>query len=377
MKYRPKNFISLLGDIRLDRAYYHCDACHTGHILWDKQLRLSSERLTPAAQEVVTLLGIQDSFGKVAERTLQKSTGIRLSESTVERVTESAGAALGQALEAGQVFGECGESAKWEWHPDAEGKTCAYVSVDATGVLMQGPGGAKVEGRMVNVGMIFNPQPRPTEKPSKSMSMPCDGVRYLAGFYALDELGPLLRRQGGQVGMNDADQWIALTDAGSGLEHFMEVQFPRAVCVLDFQHPVGYLTPLANALRDTPEDREALLSAWCHTLKHEGGATMRTILESLDGTCSSASFRDAYETARTYFRNQADRMKYPEYLRKGWQIGSGAVESACKTVINQRLCMGGMRWGESGSDNVAHLRALVRSDPDQWDGFWAIFNMAA
>ncbi len=30
----------------------------------------------------------------------------------------------------------------------------------------------------------------------------------------------------------------------------------------------------------------------------------------------------------------------------------------------------GMRWGEQGSDAVAHLRALYRSDPDQWDGFW-------
>ncbi len=64
-------------------------------------------------------------------------------------------------------------------------------------------------------------------------------------------------------------------------------------------------------------------------------------------------------------------MDYPEYLRRGWQIGSGAVESGCKTVVNQRLCLGGMRWGEAGSDAVAHLRALYRSDPDQWDAFWA------
>jgi hypothetical protein len=47
------------------------------------------------------------------------------------------------------------------------------------------------------------------------------------------------------------------------------------------------------------------------------------------------------------------------------------VESACKTVVNQRLCLGGMRWGEEGSDAVAHLRALYRSDPDQWDGYWS------
>lgn len=63
-------------------------------------------------------------------------------------------------------------------------------------------------------------------------------------------------------------------------------------------------------------------------------------------------------------------MNCPSCQQAGWQIATGAVESACKTVIHQRLCMGGMRWGEEGSDAVAHLRALDRSDPDQWDGFW-------
>ncbi|WP_143393724.1 hypothetical protein [Fimbriiglobus ruber] len=35
----------------------------------------------------------------------------------------------------------------------------------------------------------------------------------------------------------------------------------------------------------------------------------------------------------TYFTNQTHRMDYPHYLAQGWQIGSGPVESACKTVI--------------------------------------------
>ena len=71
-----------------------------------------------------------------------------------------------------------------------------------------------------------------------------------------------------------------------------------------------------------------------------------------------------------YLGKNEGRVDYPKYLRNGWQIASGAVESACKTVVNQRLCLGGMRWGEEGSDAVAHLRALYRSDTDQWDAFW-------
>ena len=66
----------------------------------------------------------------------------------------------------------------------------------------------------------------------------------------------------------------------------------------------------------------------------------------------------------------AHRMEYPEYLARGWCIGSGAVESACKTVVGQRLKLAGMRWGEDGAHAVCHLRALYRSEKGQWDAFW-------
>ena len=86
------------------------------------------------------------------------------------------------------------------------------MSLDATGILMQGDGAAKADGRMVYVGMIYNPQPRAADE--EALSKPCDGARYLAGLYALEELGLQMRRQGAQVGMDAAERWIALTDGG-------------------------------------------------------------------------------------------------------------------------------------------------------------------
>ena len=61
----------------------------------------------------------------------------------------------------------------------------------------------------------------------------------------------------------------------------------------------------------------------------------------------------------------------PSTWRKGWCIGSGAVESACKTVVGQRLKLAGMRWGEDGAHAVCHLRALYRSEKGQWEAFWS------
>jgi len=149
------------------------------------------------------------------------------------------------------------------------------------------------------------------------------------------------------------------------------VNFPRAVKILDFHHATVNLTALAKMLRPGPAG-DKLLTAWCHTLKHAGGARLITVLERLQATKMTEAARTEHERVLTYYRKNVERMDYPAYLRRGWQIASGAIESACKTVVNQRLGQGGMRWGQAGSDAVAHLRALYRSDANQWDAFWCV-----
>jgi hypothetical protein len=329
-------------------------------------LRLTEQRLTPAAREVVSIAGVKESFGMAAGMALQKTTGLRLSESTVQRTTETAGALVGEYLQNGALFGSV---KPYDWHQDARGKTCAYVSLDWTGIMMQGEDGAKADGRMVAVGMVFNPQPRQDDE--DALSKPCDGVRYLAGLYTIDEMGLQLRRQAGQVGMNQAEQWIALTDGGNGLERFIDVNFPRAEKILDFRHAAEHVSDFAKQYRRGP-GATPLAHAWCHTLKHAGGKQLVRDLNRLKRQAMSVETQDAYDKLLHYLRSNEHRMDYPRYLKNGWHIASGGVESACKRVVNQRLCMGGMRWGESGSDAMAHLRALYLSDANQWDAFWAI-----
>jgi hypothetical protein len=69
-------------------------------------------------------------------------------------------------------------------------------------------------------------------------------------------------------------------------------------------------------------------------------------------------------------RKNVHRLEYPEYAARGWQIGSGVIASAGKTVVGQRLKGAGKRWSEAGAHAVCHLRALYRSDATQWKTFW-------
>jgi hypothetical protein len=349
--------VSLLGAVRVERSYYHCRHCRRGHSPTDERLGLSAADLTPGAEQAAALAGVLGSFAEAAAKILPRLAGLRLSESTVERAAERAGRRVGGRLAAGATFGPARD---WDWQRDAEGKTCAYVSADLTGVGMQGPSGAAAEGRMAAVAMVYNPG-----APGQA--------RYLAGLAGgLAALGEPLRRQGAQVGMDRADRWVAVSDGGAGIEDFLRSNFPRLdVVILDFFHAAEHLGAWAAAQH--PEDAAAagrLTAEWRHRLKHQGGAAVLAALTALDVGGRPAAAREAHRQLLGYLTNQGHRMDYPEYARRGWQIGSGPVESACKQV-GQRLKGGGMRWGEAGADAVCHLRALFRSEASQWDAFWA------
>lgn len=361
--------ISLFGEVRLSCSYYHCPHCHTGYQPWDEALRLGSRRVTAGAEEAITLAGLLTSFGRAARNTLVKLTGIRVSESTVQRVTEDAGEKLGQRLAAKKTFGRV---QSWPWEQDKTGQTCAYTSLDYVSVPQQGPNGAKADSRMAAVAMIYNPQPEREENDSRrDASRGGCPVRFLSGLYDLDELGLQLRRQAAQVGWDEAQQQLALSDAGNGLEDFAFRNFPLAEPILDFYHASEHVAALAKACHpDDADAAEEQTTAWCHQLKHEGGAALLAVWKQLKVGRWGPARREVYRQEVQYFRNHQHKMDYPRYRARGWQIGSGPVESGCKRLVTQRLKGAGMRWGERGTDTMCRLRALLLCQPDHWDDYW-------
>src|SRR3954453_12192718 len=140
--------------------------------------------------------------------------------------------------------------------------------------------------------------------------------------------------------------------------------------ILDFFHPAEKLTGLARLLYPKDEGQaDDQARQWRQLLKDEGGALLAAVLSGGEWP-RRPGLREAADELIGYLERNAHRMEYPEYLAKGWCIGSGAVESACKTVVGQRLKLAGMRWGEDGAHAVCHLRALYRSERGQWGAFW-------
>ena len=73
-------------------------------------------------------------------------------------------------------------------------------------------------------------------------------------------------------------------------------------------------------------------------------------------------------TPQRLYGNCTARMGYKRFRDKGWPIGSGPVEGACKNIVKQRMCRSGMRWSIPGGQTILTLRAIVKSQ--RWQTFW-------
>ena len=80
------------------------------------------------------------------------------------------------------------------------------------------------------------------------------------------------------------------------------------------------------------------------------------------------SQRDALKDCISYFTNHRQWMKYDEYLKSGYPIGSGVVESSCGHVVKNRMEGTGRRWSIEGAEAVLLLRSVYTSQ--DWKEYW-------
>ena len=74
------------------------------------------------------------------------------------------------------------------------------------------------------------------------------------------------------------------------------------------------------------------------------------------------------QTSLGYLEKRRGQIRYAEFQAQGYPIGSGAVESANKLVVEARLKGSGMHWARAHADPMLALRTVVCSD--RWEEVW-------
>lgn len=163
-------------------------------------------------------------------------------------------------------------------------------------------------------------------------------------------------------------KYLGLADGAKNNWAYLEAR--TEVSILDFYHACEHLAQVSSAMRKGEESRKRWLEEACHDLKNKPKAAS-LILRELKARRVEMGDKtpEILMENITYFENNLKRMDYSTYQKKGYPIGSGVTEAACKVVAKQRLNCAGMKWSIDVAQDTLIMRGLICTN-GRWEQFW-------
>lgn len=155
-------------------------------------------------------------------------------------------------------------------------------------------------------------------------------------------------------------QLVAISDGAEWIARWLAAKHADAVMILDFYHATEHLANFAQAVFSDPH----ACSDWIESCsKHLLEGRLERVIEAIadkKNTCKNQAVKQQADRLINYCEHNRYRMKYHEYRAAGYCIGSGAIESAISTVVQQRCKLVGQRWTK-GLSAVLNIRAVFKS----------------
>jgi hypothetical protein len=159
---------------------------------------------------------------------------------------------------------------------------------------------------------------------------------------------------------------IGLMDGERALWDMQREHFADAVGILDRFHVLERLWAVAHCFhREGSDGAERYVEERLRDLlQGRVGYVIAGLRRRLNGGKLCGPKRKVIESAVEYLAKNREHMRYDEYLARGYPIGSGVAEGACRHLVKDRLEQTGMRWTVEGAQAMLHVRALYLND--QW-----------
>jgi hypothetical protein len=366
--YRGKNVDTVLGRIRLRRAYYHCPACQRGVVPRDSQLGVDGQSLSPGLRRMVARVAAVAPFAGAAEL-LADLAGIRLSTKRVERAAEADGqaAAAALALQSREILRGGVSVLAPVAVPDM-----LYIAVDGTGVpvvpvAVADRAGKGADGqartREVKLACLFtqtatDDDGRPVRDPHTTS--------YVHTFDPVEQFTTLVHAEARRRGADHVRQLAVLGDGAMWIWKLATKILPEATQIVDIYHAREHVHDLAKQLAPVLGDDQP---AWlADRLTDLDNGDIEGLVKATTALPVSDTDHEQINTALDYFIKNAQRMRYAVFRDLGMFIGSGVVEAGCKSLVGQRLKLSGMRWNIPGATGILTLRCHHASN--RFDHIW-------
>ena len=325
-------------------------------------------RATPEARRIVAESSARlDSFQE-AQSFLKENVGIDASVSSMKAMTRRAAEKTRKAWMDDTLVQDVAArpSTKMPKGSKYVGPTMA-ITVDGTGAPcthadtegVKGKDGEEAgtrEIKVVAIGIYTH-----VDKTGRPILRRGD-VWYFASHCSSDELESIVNMLARRRGIGTIQRVQFIGDGAGWIQKIWEHAFKNCgvIRTLDFVHAAGYLHKLLEVVSASGELAEDY-KRFKGIMKKWGGASLMKNLTKKFGKALDELDGDA-KKALAYLREREWMMDYRTLRKLGYYIGSGIVESACKTIVAARCKLAGMHWRHKNAAGIALLRATLRSN---------------
>ncbi len=342
---RERTVRSLAGQVTFKRNYHYCEECKHGFYPVDRMLDLPEEgELTSEMEKRVLDFAVNDVYGECAARwSLHYPEPI--SENLLRRVVARVG---GQCEEADQ--GHLQEALKAKDEP----ADALVVEVDGSMLPIRGT----EPWKEAKVGLTYR-HDRRANAPIKGTA------RYAAVVGGLGNFAPVLEELLQAERVDEVGVVIWLGDGAACNWTLADQLYADAIQILDWHHAVEHAVECGRVLLGEESPWLPLWQRRAEGMLLEGDvqATIRELMDCLPEVPKRGQREalQAIENLVNYYRTNAKRMRYAWFRQAGYPIGSGAIESAHRHVLQTRMKRAGQRWAYGNARRMAHLRAAYRT----------------
>lgn len=166
---------------------------------------------------------------------------------------------------------------------------------------------------------------------------------------------------------------VFIADGAKWIWNWADAKYPGTIQILDFYHAKEHLCQFAQAVIADESQREVWVKQQSDSMLDDG--VEKVISQVKNMNIKTHIGRRMKKSLIAYYQANARRMLYKTYRQNGLLIGSGAMESAHRHVIQHRMKLSGQRWTIKGAQQMANLRVIFKSN--QWNHVVELTKKAA
>lgn len=367
---------TIFGPINIVRAYYQHDQTGSSLGLLDRKLGFHNTKVSPAVKYYSNLLGINTSFSE-GESLFEKFMGAKVSGRDINRFTEEKAVEVVEHFEkriADITLDQQGKVPTANINVDEKSERIVYLETDGCFVPIRKFKSEDGDWKECKTLLLFEVEKKKVEKGNKTeIKEEVINKKHFSTVRGINYFKKQVKCELEEYCKDEKIKIVCIGDGAGWIWNMAAELIPEGrVEILDWYHVKEKITLLAAEL--FPKDKqETNKEVFVETMKgyfYEGkfNKGIELLKEKYKQTKSRELQGKIYEMIG-YFENNKERMRYVEYRKQDLSIGSGAIESTNKNVIQRRIKLPGCRWDQENADNMAHMRAeYYNENIDQWFG---------